>query len=161
MARQAWHGVVWPGMAGRGVAWQGPAWLGEAWRGMARLGGDSIEMMSNSCVSYFRRESMRQRLPIREEQFLQAVRELAELHGWLCYHTWNSIHSPAGFPDLVLVRPPRIIFAELKVQNRKPTPAQQEWLHQLGNCPQVEVYLWTPADWDTITEVLQKRGGGA
>lgn len=90
-----------------------------------------------------------------ENLFLQAVRDIAELLGWKCYHTWNSIHSPAGFPDLVLVRPPRIIFAELKLRGRKPTPAQQDWLNLLGECPQVEVYLWTPEDWDSIVEVLR------
>lgn len=93
---------------------------------------------------------------IKERDFLQSVRGLAELFGWKCYHTWNSIHSPAGFPDLVLVRPPRVIFAELKMPRRKPTPAQQEWLNLLGECPQVEVYLWTPDDWETVVAVLRK-----
>ncbi|MCS7310962.1 MAG: VRR-NUC domain-containing protein [Armatimonadetes bacterium] len=95
-------------------------------------------------------------LPVREKEFLQAVRELAELQGWLCYHTWNSVHSPAGFPDLVLVRPPRLVFAELKVGRNRPTSAQQDWLHLLSACPQVEVYLWTPADWEQIERVLRR-----
>ncbi len=95
-------------------------------------------------------------LPIREKDFLQAVKELAQLQGWLTYHTWNSQHSPAGFPDLVLVRPPRLVFAELKVGRNRPTPAQQEWLRQLGACPQVEVYLWTPDHWAEIERVLRR-----
>lgn len=100
---------------------------------------------------------MRQRgsSKMNEKQFLRAVRELAEWFGWRLYHTWNSIHSPAGFPDLVLVRPPRVIFAELKVRGRKPTPAQQEWLNLLGECPQVEVYLWTDDGWDSIVQTLR------
>lgn len=98
-------------------------------------------------------------VPIREKEFLQAVRELAELQGWLCYHTWNSLHSPAGFPDLVLVRPPRVIFAELKVGGRKPTPAQQQWLDTLRGCAGVEVYLWTPECWGEIERTLRRRGG--
>jgi hypothetical protein len=93
------------------------------------------------------------RLEPTEKQFLQAVRELATLLGWRYYHTWNSLHSPAGFPDLVLVRPPRVLFVELKVRGRKPTPAQQEWLSLLQQCPQVEVYLWTPES--EIEEVLR------
>ncbi|GIV16008.1 MAG: hypothetical protein KatS3mg022_3419 [Armatimonadota bacterium] len=95
-------------------------------------------------------------LPVREKEFLQSVRELAELQGWLCYHTWNSQRSPEGFPDLVLVRPPRVLFAELKTGVRKPTPAQQHWLAQLGACPQVEVYLWRPTDWEEIEETLRR-----
>ena len=94
---------------------------------------------------------------MREKDFLQAVREYARLMGWTDYHTWHSLHSPAGFPDLVLVRPPRIVFAELKVGRNRPTPAQQHWLNLLGACPAVEVYLWTPEDWNEIERVLRRE----
>ena len=94
---------------------------------------------------------------MREKDFLQAVREYARLMGWTDYHTWHSLHSPAGFPDLVLVRPPRIVFAELKVGRNRPTPAQQEWLNLLKGCPAVEVYLWTPEDWNEIERVLRRE----
>jgi len=95
------------------------------------------------------------RMPrITERDFLASVRSLAELLGWACYHTWQSIHSPAGFPDLVLVRPPRIIFAELKVGNRQPTPAQERWLNLLRECHGVEAYLWRPEDWEQIQMLL-------
>jgi len=94
-------------------------------------------------------------LPIRERDFLLSVIELATLLGWRCYHTWLSVRSASGFPDLVLVRPPRLVFAELKTGRRKPTPAQQEWLALLGACPQVEVYLWTPDCWEEIERVLR------
>ena len=97
----------------------------------------------------------KKRMPrMTERDFLASVRHLAELLGWTCYHTWQSIHSPAGFPDLVLVRPPRIIFAELKVGNRQPTPCQERWLNLLGECPGVEAYLWRPEDWEKIEMIL-------
>ena len=90
-----------------------------------------------------------------EREFLQTVRELARIFGWAEYHTWHSLHSPSGFPDLVLVKPPRVIFAELKVGKRQPTPAQREWLNLLSQCPGVECYLWYPEDWDEIQRVLR------
>jgi len=34
--------------------------------------------------------------------------------GWLAYATYRSMRSEPGFPDLVLVRPPRVMFLELK-----------------------------------------------
>jgi hypothetical protein len=65
-----------------------------------------------------------------------------------------SIHSPAGFPDLVLCRPPRLVVAELKTATGKATLAQQEWLAALGACTGVEAALWRPADWSLIDATL-------
>ena len=59
-----------------------------------------------------------------EADLQSQVTELAEKTGWLFYHTYRSDRSPAGFPDLVLVRPPRLLFVELKKQKAKRTPAQ-------------------------------------
>ena len=81
--------------------------------------------------------------------------EMATLFGWRHYHTWSSVHSPAGFPDLVLVRPPRLIFAELKSQVGRVTPAQKAWLDDLYATPSTEVYLWRPSDLDDIERVLR------
>lgn len=95
-----------------------------------------------------------QRLAQSERDFRQQVVQLAQLRGWLVYWTWTSIHSPAGFPDLVLCRPPRLIVAELKTATGKVTLAQQEWLAALGACTGVEVALWRPADWATVDATL-------
>ena len=99
-----------------------------------------------------------------EREFQRAVVELARLMGWRVHHTrpaltqrgrWlTPIQGDAGFPDLVLCRPPRLIVAELKRVGGKPTPAQRGWLGALGQCAGVEVYLWTPNDWETIVRTL-------
>jgi VRR-NUC domain-containing protein len=60
----------------------------------------------------------------------------------------------AGWPDLCLVRPPRILFAELKSESGTLRPNQTEWLDVLRLLPQVEVYLWRPGDWDAVVETL-------
>jgi len=93
--------------------------------------------------------------PIKEKEFLQQVRDLAKLCGWLVYHTYDSRRSPEGFPDLVLVRGNRIIFAELKAAKGKVTPNQRVWLNALEKVQGVETYLWRPADWDEIVEALR------
>jgi hypothetical protein len=80
------------------------------------------------------------------------------LFGWTRYHTFLSVRSAPGFPDLVLVRPPRLIFAELKSETGKVTDAQQAWLALLEACPGCEVYTWRPADLPAIAELL---GGNA
>ena len=50
--------------------------------------------------------------------------EAAQTGGWLVYHTHDSRRSRKGFPDLVLVRPPKVIFAELKGPGGRVTPEQ-------------------------------------
>lgn len=91
-----------------------------------------------------------------EDELLRKVQALAKRRGWLSYHTHDSRRSDPGFPDLVLVRKDRLIFAELKSAKGRPTPEQSTWLISLGNTGAAEVWLWTPASWDdgTILSVL-------
>ena len=98
---------------------------------------------------------IRKTLAITEKQFESQVKDLAKIFGWRYYHTWRSIHSPAGFPDVIMVRPPRLIFAELKSDKGKPSPAQEAWLNDLKGCPTVEVYLWRPVDFEAVMEILR------
>lgn len=100
------------------------------------------------------------RLQETEKDFQQSVIELAQWHKWLVYHTYRSDRSPAGYPDLTLVRPPRLVFAELKTATGRITPAQRHWLQLLGAVPGVEVYLWRPADWECLTLLLRPGAEG-
>lgn len=118
-------------------------------------------------------------LPETEVGFQQAVVELASLRGWLCYHTHDSRRSQAGFPDLTMVRGPRLVFAELKSEKGRTSPAQRLWLDQLAAVAEegrslasewngehegtsyyterrspVEVYEWRPRDWTSIEATL-------
>lgn len=92
-----------------------------------------------------------------EKDFTSRLIYEAHLAGWdLAYHTFDSRHSAKGFPDLVLLRPPRIIFAELKMNKRKLSPSQEEWIAQLKEVPTIEAYVWRyPADVEPILKVLE------
>lgn len=98
---------------------------------------------------------------ISEREFQAQVVQLARLCGWLVYHTHDSRHSAAGFPDLVLVHPGRgeVAYAELKVPPNDATPAQAAWLAALRAAGQ-RAALWTPADWKAIEDVLRGRRNG-
>ena len=98
---------------------------------------------------------------ISEKAFLLQVRELARYEGWLSYHTYRSTRSEPGFPDLVLVRPPRVILAELKTDKGKLSADQRLWLDTLRRCSEVETYLWRPSDWDRIVGKLKRSTGRA
>lgn len=112
-----------------------------------------------------------------EKQFQEAIVRLAELQGWLVYHTHDSRRSNPGFPDLVLVhrgestqtvpRNCRLVFAELKTQKGRTSVAQAAWLEALGVVfarggamesqePRHAVYLWRPSDWPEIEAVLAR-----
>ena len=104
---------------------------------------------------------------VTEKDFLQQVLSLAQLKGWLTAHFRPAMNTRgqwmtavqgdgAGFPDLVLVRPPEILFVELKGPKGRLSEAQRVWLIKLGECQSesMTVHVWKPADWDSIVEVL-------
>ncbi len=92
---------------------------------------------------------------VSEKEFQANVIELAGLLGWRHYHVLYSQKSPPGFPDLVLVRDGRLIFAELKSERGRLTHPQRVWLAALKACPGVQVYEWRPSDWPEIEGVLR------
>lgn len=109
-----------------------------------------------------------------EAAFQRQVEQLAAFYGWRTYHTHDSRRSAAGFPDLVLVRGPELLFAELKTASGRVRPEQEAWIDALGYVagevnavvddldrrledplapeqrPAVEVYIWRPADFDAL-----------
>ena len=101
---------------------------------------------------------------INEAALQSAVIELAKLYGWKVHHTravqmpsgkWSTpIQGQAGFPDLVLVRPPDTIFVELKSAIGKTSDKQDEWIAALQAAGQ-EVHIWRPRDISIIKQRLQ------
>ena len=99
---------------------------------------------------------MKPPISITESEFERQVKQLAATFSWSYYHTWRSIHSPVGFPDCVLAKPGRLIFAELKSEVGKVSQKQQEWLDTLRAAGQ-EVYVWRPSQFDEVVEVLKGK----
>ena len=99
-----------------------------------------------------------QRIPESEDGFLGWVRDLARRRPvadrWRTYHTLRSKGSEPGFPDLILIRPPRLIFAELKSDRGRLTRAQREWRADLEACG-VEVYTWRPSERSHVEAILR------
>jgi len=96
-----------------------------------------------------------------ERDFARWLNDAARMFSWRFAHFrpartkygWvTPMEGDEGWPDYVLVRPPRLIIAELK-RVRRPSDVhegQKLWLQQLGQVPGVEVYLWTPDQRDEI-----------
>ena len=92
-----------------------------------------------------------------EAGFMRTVIEYAQLMGWHVYHPQLSKWSEPGYPDLTMLRPPRMVVAELKTDRKasKLTPAQQRWLDEFRQCRGIEVHVWRPSNWDLIEIVLR------
>jgi len=91
-----------------------------------------------------------------EADFARWFGDWLNLRGHLFYHTFDSQHSAAGFPDYVIVTKgvdARLVFAELKAENGKLTPAQLRWYTVLAHAGQ-DVYVWRPGDRDEIMRIL-------
>lgn len=106
----------------------------------------------------------------------------ARVYGWsMIYHAPNGgapqkngrrvvggqIPEGRGFPDLLLIRGPRLVVAELKTEKGRMGPGQDEWLEafrELGrhigrrwddeHDTSIEAYVWRPSDWETVQRVL-------
>lgn len=104
---------------------------------------------------------------VSEDEFIHQIIDLAHLYHWRVQHTrpawskkgWRTpIQGDPGFPDLVLVKAPRVIVAEVKSDKGRASPVQKGWLGELYGCPGVEVYVWKPRMWDDIVETLADKG---
>ena len=102
---------------------------------------------------------------ISERDFQDNVIELAQTLGWVVHHDrparqgegWvTPIQGNPGFPDLVLAKGGRVIFAELKSEKGKVTDNQEAWLTAIQPDPLVEptAFVWRPSDLEQIQKVL-------
>ena len=117
-----------------------------------------------------------------EDDFKDNVIDLAHMLGWRVAHFrpaqtkhgWRTpMQGDKGFPDLVLAKRGRVVFAELKSRTGKPSEDQRDWLGELSATDpeswrvvmtgatsghrgpmNVEVYVWRPDDIDQIGKVL-------
>ncbi len=99
-----------------------------------------------------------------EAEFQRQVVKVAEMYGWRTSHVKRARQgrvwvtpTAKGFPDLTLVRPPQLVFLELKKVGGRATPEQIEWVAALQQCAGVEAYIVGPADADEVWALLANR----
>ena len=91
-----------------------------------------------------------------EASFQSAVIDYAELRGWRVYHVPDSRkvqRTGKGFPDLVMARWGILVFAELKTDTGRLSPAQLEWRDAMEI--DADFRVWRPKDWERIKECLE------
>ena len=105
-------------------------------------------------------------LQMTEAEFTNQLLAWAKTFGWRRFHVRSSgrmsngkaipvVQGDKGFPDLVLAKPGRLVFAELKVGGNKARSEQTDWLDLLA-ASNAECHVWTPAMWTQILAVLSK-----
>lgn len=91
---------------------------------------------------------------MKETEWQDLIMRSARASRWLAYHVYDSRKSAAGFPDCILVRPPRIVAAELKTETGAVTKEQAKWLAAFA-ASGAETYVWRPSDWREVERVLR------
>lgn len=89
-----------------------------------------------------------------EAEMYETLRQAAALRKRLIYHSFDSRHSFAGFPDVVIANPPFVHFCELKTKRGTPSPAQEAWLNAFHGCDAVTAGVYRPDDLDALLELL-------
>lgn len=97
-----------------------------------------------------------------EKEFIGQVRELTAITGWDTYHTFLSIRSQPGFPDLFCVKlfdegQGLALALEVKSAKGKLTDHQCYWLSLLTTVPGILAAVIRPADLDALALALIAR----
>ncbi len=99
---------------------------------------------------------------VRQPTEAQLQRQIIEAAGYLGYRAFHPrvmVGSAAGFPDLTLAKPGRLIFVEVKGPRGRVSHAQQEWIDLLATVPGVAAMIVFPDDWEAMERVLTSDGG--
>ncbi len=90
-----------------------------------------------------------------EREWQTEIVATAEAAGWWVWCDQDSRRNKAGLPDLLLVRRPRLVWAELKSERGTLRPAQVEFFNRLRGVAGVEFYVWRPSDRAWARKVLE------
>ena len=103
---------------------------------------------------------------VSEAEWLAAVADMLDLYGWYWIHPlparradgrWRTAaqgNSAKGFPELVCVRPPRVVWIELKSEKGRVSPEQRAWIDRLQAAGQEAAVARLPQDWDSLAALL-------
>lgn len=96
-----------------------------------------------------------------EAQWQSQVVDVARRYGWKAFHWPDSRRATdRGWPDLTLLKAPRLIAAELKTTTGRLSKDQRAVLAALAESG-IEVAVWRPGDLPEIVRTLGPTGARA
>lgn len=84
------------------------------------------------------------------------VIDMATVNGWWHHHDYDSRRSTPGWPDLTLIRPPQLLFVELKKEGGQVSTDQRYVIELLRACGS-DVRVWYPHQRDDVMACLARR----
>jgi Holliday junction resolvase len=105
-------------------------------------------------------------LPTSEAQWMVTIGDALDLTGWAWIHhrpahrkhgKWTTPtqgNSSKGFPDIVAVRSPRVLWIEVKTNAGRAIPEQKQWVESLRSSDQEAHVLHFPRDWHRFDALI-------
>lgn len=103
---------------------------------------------------------------MKESDWMEAATDALTLCGWRWAHVpptrrpasrWSSENSGKGFPDLVCLRPPDVLWIEVKREGYGPSPEQTTWINGLRASGQSAHVLTFPRDWPLFDSLIARN----
>jgi hypothetical protein len=91
-----------------------------------------------------------------EAQWQAQVIDYAHLRGFRVIHNTDSRRTQPGVPDLMLIKPPRLLFVELKSETGKVRPEQRQMISDLRACGQLAA-VYRPSHFPILRALLDER----
>jgi hypothetical protein len=97
-------------------------------------------------------------------QLMNQIIDYGLLRGWRIHHDRpamtfkgyrTAVQGHKGFPDILLVKPPRILVIECKSTSEKVSPEQYDWISDFKDCG-ITTMIARPCDWDNIQKELER-----
>jgi hypothetical protein len=104
--------------------------------------------------------------PTSEAEWMVTIGDALDVTGWAWIHhrparrkdgKWTTPtqgNSSKGFPDLVCIRPPRVLWIEVKTNAGRATREQTAWIESLRSSGQEAYILHFPRDWHRFDNLI-------
>ena len=84
------------------------------------------------------------------------VVDICEKQGFLWHHLYDLYKGFTGCPDLMMAKPPRLIFIKFKVQGRELGNEEHLWMQTMERCHGVEAYVFYSNDLHKAMSVIRE-----
>jgi hypothetical protein len=102
-------------------------------------------------------------LAVSEAEWMVAVADRLDFYGWTWHDTWPTHRTPGrwtpehaakGVPDLICLRPPRVLWLEIKTETGRVSLHQEAWIKGLRQSGQEAYIVHIPRQLQWLDDLL-------